>query len=353
MAVDLKTIEAALDGVLLLQPKRSIVQLNMVRKIDISGEQVKLTLALTPLDAPDRDSLLKRVRPAVEGVPGVKKAVIEVTDTPPHEMNEFKRVVAIMSGKGGVGKSLVTALLAVGLARDGQNVGILDADITGPSIPKMFGLTTRPLGSEAGILAVETHSGIEVMSLNLLLPNEDDAVIWRGPLLAKAINEFWQEVVWGKLDCLFIDLPPGTADIPLTVMQMLPLSGVIIVSTPQDLASMVVRKAVKMARTMEIPILGVVENMSYLVIPDSGKRIELFGKSRGDEMAQAANSPLLGRIPVDPRLAELCDSGDIERYSSEAFDSLIGSFKQALEAASPPIPRTPPVHPTKDAGKNK
>ena len=336
MAVELKDIEAALGEVLLPQPKRSITQLNMVRDIQISDETVKLNLSLTPLNEADRENLQQRARTTVEGLQGVKKVEIDVEDLPPHEMNQFGRVVAVMSGKGGVGKSLVTGLLAVALSRQGQQVGILDADITGPSIPKMFGLNTRPLGSEGGILPVETKSGIEVMSLNLLLTHEDDAVIWRGPLLAKAITQFWEEVLWGKLDCLLVDLPPGTADIPLTVLQSLPLSGVVIISTPQDLASMVVRKAIKMTRKMEIPIVGVVENMSYLVVPDTGKRIDIFGKSRGKELAKAAEAPLLGQIPVDPELAELCDSGGLERYSSETFDELATAFAKALEKASAP-----------------
>jgi Mrp family chromosome partitioning ATPase len=336
LAVELKDIETALGGVLLPQPKRSIVQLNMVRDIQISDGTVKLNRSLTPLDEADKENLQQRARAAVEGVKGVKKVEIDVEDLPPHEMNEFGRVVAVMSGKGGVGKSLVTGLLAVALSRQGQQVGILDADITGPSIPKMFGLNTRPLGSEGGILPVETKSGIEVMSLNLLLTHEDDAVIWRGPLLAKAITQFWEEVLWGKLDCLLVDLPPGTADIPLTVLQSLPLSGVVIISTPQDLASMVVRKAVKMTHKLDVPILGVVENMSYLVLPDTGKKLELFGKSQGKELSKSAESPLLGLIPVDPELAKLCDSGDLERYSSEAFDGLAKAFTKALKKASPP-----------------
>ncbi len=345
MAVELKDIETALGEVLLPQPKRSIVQLNMVRDIQMSDETVKLNLSLTPLADADKENLRQRVRDAVEGLTGVKKVEVDVEDLPPHEMNQFDRVVAVMSGKGGVGKSLVTGLLAIALSRQGQQVGILDADITGPSIPKMFGLNTRPLGSEGGILPVETKSGIEVMSLNLLLTHEDDAVIWRGPLLAKAITQFWEEVLWGKLDCLLVDLPPGTADIPLTVMQMLPISGVVIVSTPQDLASMVVRKAVKMASKMDVPILGVVENMSYLVIPDTGKKLELFGKSRGKELAKAAEAPLLGQIPVDPELAELCDSGNLERYDSEAFTALASEFKKVAEKAKPPIIRRPPQGP--------
>lgn len=351
MAVELKDIEAALEDVLLPQPKRSIMQFNMVRDIHISDETVKLNLSLTPLNEADKESLKQRVRAAVEGIEGVNKVDIDVEDLPPHEMNQFDRVVAVMSGKGGVGKSLVTGLLAVALSRQGQQVGILDADITGPSIPKMFGLNTRPLGSEGGILPVETRSGIEVMSLNLLLTNEDDAVIWRGPLLAKAIMQFWEEVLWGRLDCLLVDLPPGTADIPLTVLQSLPLSGVVIVSTPQDLAGMVVRKAVKMTDKMDIPILGVVENMSYLVIPDTGKRIELFGKSRGEELAKAAKAPLLGLIPVDPQLAELCDSGELERYSSEAFDGLASEFKKVAEKAKPPAVRQPLQRPPSATGK--
>jgi len=227
-----------------------------------------------------------------------------------------------MSGKGGVGKSLVSSLTAVALRRKGFDVGILDADITGPSIPKMFGITDRPGGNESGILPVTSKSGIEIMSINLLLPEEDEAVIWRGPLIGKAITQFWEDVLWGSLDYLIVDLPPGTADAPLTVMQSLPISGVIIVFTPQDLTAMIVRKAVKMARQMDKQLLGVVENMSYLYIKEIDKKIELFGKSRGEEMAAAAQAPLLGKIPVDPDLAALCDSGQIERYQSDFVDQI-------------------------------
>jgi hydrogenase maturation protease len=237
-----------------------------------------------------------------------------------------------MSGKGGVGKSLVTSLTAVTLRRQGYEVGILDADITGPSIPKMFGLTTTPTGSDSGILPVTSRSGIEVMSINLLLPNEDDAVIWRGPLIGRAITQFWEEVLWGKLDYLIVDLPPGTADAPLTVMQTLPVSGVVIVFTPQDLTTMIVRKAVNMAKKMGKPILGVVENMSYLYVPEIGKRIELFGMSRGDEMAEYAQAPLLGKLPIDPALAALCDEGDIESYDSQIITHLGQALSQAILA---------------------
>lgn len=329
-----KDVAEALKGVLLPEPKRSLPQLNMVRDIEVSGERVKLTLALATLSAPSQERVQERVRAAIEALPGVNEVAIELVERSPQELNEFDRVVAVMSGKGGVGKSLVAALLAIALTRQGYQVGILDADITGPSIPKMFGLKARPMGGEGGILPVETRSGIAVMSLNLLLPHEDDAIIWRGPLLAKAITQFWQEVLWGKLDYLLVDLPPGTADIPLTVMQSLPLSGIIIVSTPQDLASMVVRKAVHMANKLNIPILGVVENMSYLVIPETGKRIELFGRSRGEEMAGEAEAPFLGQLPVDPELAALCDTGEIERYNSDAFTAMSSAFIQALPASS-------------------
>ncbi|NQT74504.1 MAG: Mrp/NBP35 family ATP-binding protein [Chloroflexi bacterium] len=237
-----------------------------------------------------------------------------------------------MSGKGGVGKSLVASLAAVALIRQGYEVGILDADITGPSIPKMFGIDTRPGGSESGILPVLSRSGIEIMSINLLLPSEDDAVIWRGPLIGKTIIQFGEEVLWGKLDYLIIDLPPGTADAPLTVMQSFPISGVIIVFTPQDLVEMIVKKAVNMTQKMGKRVLGVVENMSYFYVPEIDKKIELFGKSHGEEMAQAAHAPLLGQLPIDPELAKLCDEGNIERYDAEIMNSFSKRLTEAISA---------------------
>jgi hydrogenase maturation protease len=196
----------------------------------------------------------------------------------------------------------------------------------------MFGINARPGGSDSGILPISSRSGIEVMSINLLLPSEDDAVIWRGPLIGKAITQFWEEVLWGKLDYLVVDLPPGTADAPLTVMQIMPITGVIIVFTPQALTAMVVRKAVKMARQMGKPILGVVENMSHLYVPEIDKKIELFGKSRGEEMARAAGAPLLGQLPIDPELAKLCDEGNIERYNAGVTNWLGQAISQAVSA---------------------
>jgi hydrogenase maturation protease len=199
----------------------------------------------------------------------------------------------------------------------------------------MFGVTARPVGSETGILPVLSRTGIKIMSTNLLLPREDDAVIWRGPLIGKVITQYWEDTLWGKLDYLIVDLPPGTADAPLTVMQSLPLAGVIIVFTPQQLTAMVVRKAVRMAReSMHIPILGVVENMSYLVLPETGKRLDLFGESRADEMAKAAEAPLLAQIPIDPELARLCDDGEIEQCSSGLTDAFADALIEAVGASA-------------------
>ena len=329
-------VEEALGEVLLLEPKRSLVELNMVRDIEVADGQVKVTLALTALSDAAKEAIQERVHSAIEKLPGVKGAAIDLVELTPQELNQFGHVIAVMSGKGGVGKSVVAALLAITLNRQGYQVGILDADITGPSIPMMFGLKARPMSSESALMPVGTRSGIEVMSLNLLLPHEDDAVIWRGPLLAKAITQFWQDVVWGKVDYLIVDLPPGTADIPLTVMQTLSLSGVVIIFTPQDLAAMVVRKAVHMAQNMIVPIIGVVENMSYFLLPETGKRMDIFGQSKGEEMSQEAGAPLLGQLPIDPELARLCDSGEIERYNSEAFIAFSQALIQAIPAPVQP-----------------
>ncbi len=235
------------------------------------------------------------------------------------EFNEIKHVLAVISGKGGVGKSSVSALMAVGLARQGYKVGILDADVTGPSIPKMFGLNGRPEAFDNHILPVKSALGIAVMSLNLLLPREDDPVIWRGPILSNVVKQFWTDVVWGKLDYLIVDLPPGTGDVPLTVMQSLPLDGLVVVTSPQDLSQMIVRKAIKMADHMGIPILGMVENMSYLKCPKCGEEIYVFGNGRAEDTARQAGIRLIEVLPVDPRLAELADRGRIEEYETDAF----------------------------------
>jgi Mrp family chromosome partitioning ATPase len=235
------------------------------------------------------------------------------------QMSHVKQVIGVMSGKGGVGKSLVAALLAVALRRSGRAVGVLDADITGPSIPKMFGLDGRPEGSEMGLLPVTTATGIRVMSLNLLLDHPDDPVIWRGPLLANTVKQFWEEVVWGDLDALLVDLPPGTSDVPLTVMQSLPIGGLVIVCSPQELTAMIVRKAIKMAGMLNIRVLGLVENMTHLVCPHCGKRVDLFGPEQGPNAARAAGISVLASIPVDPELSTLCDRGEIASYQRNPF----------------------------------
>jgi len=323
-------IRDSLKGVLVPAVMRSIEGLNMIRDISVSDQSVKVTLASTGLVVGVQDWIKAKTREAIEKLNKVNEITIEFTEAKPKDLNEIRHIVAVMSGKGGVGKSLVSSLIAIALKRQGCEVGILDADITGPSIPKMFGITTRPAGNESGILPVLSKSGVELMSMNLLLPSEDDAIIWRGPLIGHAITQFWEEVLWGKLDYLIVDLPPGTADAPLTVMQTLPISGVVIVFTPQDLTAMIVRKAISMAQKMDKPVLGVVENMSYLYVSEIDKRIELFGKSRGEEMARAAQAPLLGQLPIDPELAKLCDEGNIERYDSEVMNNFAETFFQAM-----------------------
>jgi len=328
-------VRESLKQVLVPVVTRSVVMLNLVREVSVSDQRVNITLASAALSAGVQDWLRTNVKAFVEKLPEVNEVEVEFAEVKPSELNQIGHIIAVMSGKGGVGKSLVSGLIAVSLRRQGYEVGILDADITGSSIPRMFGITTRPAGSDTGILPVISKSGIEVMSINLLLPNEDDAVIWRGPLISKSITEFWGEVLWGKLDYLMVDMPPGTADAPLTVMQTLPVSGVIIVFTPQDLTTMIVRKAVNMVKKMDKSVLGVVENMSYLYVSEIDKRIELFGKSKGEEMAQAASAPLLGQLPIDPELAKLCDEGNVERYDSEAFTAMTQSITKLLPQIPP------------------
>jgi len=300
---------------------RSLADLNLLKNIAVKDNKVTVTVSDAAIGEGTQEWIKTKIEAAVEKIADGLEITTEFVEAKPTDVNQIGKVIAIMSGKGGVGKSLVTGLSAVALARQGKSVGILDADITGPSIPKMFGIKARPIGSKSGILPIISHLGIEVMSINLMLENEHDAVIWRGPVISGAIKQFWEEVLWGKLDYLLVDLPPGTADAPLTVMQTLPVDGVIIVSTPQELASMVVRKAVSMAQKIGTPVLGVVENMSYLDIPETGKRMELFGKSRGQEVADAANAPLLATLPIDPKLAALCDAGDVEKYNTPEFEA--------------------------------
>jgi Mrp family chromosome partitioning ATPase len=334
--------------------RRSLVELGMVKDITISEGQVRFTLALTTMACPLKDQIASQAREAVLAVEGVEAVDVELGEMTAEEkrrissnaaaqggsvehLNDVRRVVAVMSGKGGVGKSLVSSLLAVALRRQGERVGLLDADITGPSIPKMFFPNgARPGQSPLGILPAETEMGIKIMSINLLLPNEDEAVIWRGPLISGAIRQFWGDVFWGDLDWMIVDLPPGTSDASLTVIQSLPLSGIVLVTSPQDLAGMVVRKAASMAQRLRVPILGLVENMSYFVCPDTGKQYDIFGPSHAQETAHKLWIPLLGQLPIDPQIAMLSDAGRIEEYAAEQFAPIAERLKQAAPTARKP-----------------
>ena len=240
----------------------------------------------------------------------------------PHELSHIKKVIGVVSGKGGVGKSSVTSMLAVAMRRKGYRVAVLDADVTGPSIPKAFGIRGKAAGDELGLRPLKSKTGIEVMSINLLLENDSDPVIWRGPILANTVKQFWTDVIWGKVDCMFIDMPPGTGDVPLTVFQSLPIDGIVVVTSPQELASMIVSKAVKMAEMMNVPILGLVENMSYFKCPDNGKEYRIFGESHIDEIARTHHLDVLAKLPIDPKISAACDQGEIELFEGDWFDGL-------------------------------
>ncbi len=241
------------------------------------------------------------------------------TFEPANPHSSVKKIIGVVSGKGGVGKSMTSAMLAVSMQRRGYRCGVLDADITGPSIPKLFGIKGRAMADQDGCWPLESCSGVSVMSINLLVENEEDPVVWRGPVIAGAVKQFWTDVVWKDIDFLFVDMPPGTGDVPLTVFQSLPVDGIVVVASPQELVGMIVGKAVKMAQTMNIRMLGLVENMSYLVCPDCGKEIKLFGKSHVVETAEKYNLPILAKLPIDPALAELADAGAIEVFKGDYF----------------------------------
>lgn len=248
-----------------------------------------------------------------------------------NELSSVKHVIGVVSGKGGVGKSLVTSMMAVNMQRRDFKCAILDADITGPSIPKAFGIKERVTGNDVGLIPPSSTTGIDVMSVNLLMDNETEPVVWRGPVIAGTVKQFWKDTIWNDVDIMFVDCPPGTGDVPLTVFQSIPLDGIIIVSSPQELVSMIVQKAANMASMMNIPVLGVVENMSYVKCPDCGKEIKVFGDSHIEEICQKFGYPLLGRIPMDPKLAALCDRGMIELmendYLDPAADLIEATFK--------------------------
>ena len=243
--------------------------------------------------------------------------------------SSVKKVIAVVSGKGGVGKSTVTSMLAVAMAREGKRVGVLDADITGPSAPTAFGVSECQGANADGLYPALSRTGIQVMSINLLLDNPGDPVVWRGPVIAGAVKQFWTDVIWEDVDYLFVDMPPGTGDVPLTVFQSLPVDGVVIVTSPQDLVSMIVNKAVKMANMMHIPVLGFVENYSYLECPDCGKRIHVFGESHLDEIAAELGLPVLARLPIDPKVAQAYDNGQMETVNTDALAEVLEAIKNA------------------------
>ncbi len=346
-------VQQALARVMDPELGRNIVELGMVRDLSVTDGRVGFTLALTTLACPLKDRMEADARQAVMALPGVRAVEIRVGEMTPEQkaqlqgeqpsgkaekLNHIQHVIAVMSGKGGVGKSLVAGLLAVSLRRAGLRVGVLDADITGPSMPKMFFPNgARPGAGPVAILPAETGTGIKLMSINLLLEDEDQAVIWRGPLISGAIRQFWGDVLWGDLDYLVVDLPPGTSDASLTVLQSLPVSGVVLVTSPQDLAGMVVRKAAHMIRQVGVPVLGLVENMSYFVCPDTGVRHEIFGPSRSESMAARLGVPFLGRLPIDPGIAVSCDGGRIETYSSDVFQPIAERIADLAPAARPAV----------------
>jgi len=358
------TVEAVLDALRqVIDPELgyNVVDLDMIRDVQVANGTVSFVLVLTVADCPFAQELADKARAAIAALDGVNNVQVRTMEMTPEErgalaeklkamsgaagptqaqlLNNIGRIVAVMSGKGGVGKSSVAALLAVALRRAGRLVGILDADITGPSIPKLFGVKGVLSAVPLGVLPAKSRTDIQIVSMNLLLPREDEVVIWRGPLIAKALDELWRQVFWGDLEYLLVDLPPGTSDAALTVMQTLPLDGVVMVTTPQELSTMIVRKAVHMTEKLNVSVLGVVENMSYFVCPNCGQKYELFGPSRGAEMAEAAHAPLLGQLPVDPEISRLGDAGQIEEYQSEAYEQLAQAFAVAVPVRSPEAAR--------------
>ncbi len=339
--IDIELVRGKLAEVMDPELHRNIVELGMVHDLVAEGATVRFTLALTTMACPLRGQMQQDARTRLLTVPGVRQVEIALREMTAEEKqglrgqpaeqggqatpyNHIGTAIAVLSGKGGVGKSTVAALLAIALRRKGHTVGVLDADVTGPSIPKMLlREMDHPTGSPMGILPVETELGIKVMSVNLLLADPNQAVIWRGPLISGIIKQFYQDVFWGDLDYLIVDLPPGTSDASLTVLQSIPLNGIVMVTTPQSLAGMVVRKAAAMANQLQIPIVGVIENMSYVECPDCGKQIELFGPSNAAEVAVSVGAPMLGRLPVRPEVAPLADEGRLEEYAAEEFAPIV------------------------------
>ncbi len=373
---------AALKEVIDPELHISIVNLQMVKNVDIQDDKVKVLVALTVGGCPLAKTISSDIEKSVTKLPGVKSVDVETTVMTKQELEQLRtkiqsqmagaqsqkaapgamppginrlerkgirNVIAIMSGKGGVGKSFVTGFLAVQLTRLGYNVGILDADITGPSIAKMFGLK-GPLfvTAEKHVLPATTHKGIKVISMNLILEEPQMPVIVRGPIINSVIRQMFQDIEWGDLHFLLVDLPPGTSDAPLTVFQSLPLQGVIVVTTPQDLALMVVGKAINMVKTLSqqlvsVKIVGLIENMSYVVCPQCGEKMEIFGRSKAQEAAKKADIPYLGAVPIDPDIARLADEGKIEDYVNPLFEEVTRAVRLNATRLLEPIPGAMPI----------
>jgi len=358
--VDKNLVLEKLRGVLDPEIGRSIVDLKMVRDISASDGNVYVKIALTVAHCPLAKTLQADVEKAVRELEDVRSVKVETTTMSRKELEELKQqlqpgpapstpskggpgigpgierlgkrgvrsIIAVISGKGGVGKSFVTSMLASELKRCGYEVGVLDADLTGPSIAKVLGVSGKPYkGPGGGIVPLRTKTGIKVMSINLVLDDPSMPVVWRGPIVNSVIRQLYWDVDWGDLHYLLVDLPPGTSDAPLTVFQSLPLDGVIVVSSPQDLASMIVSKAVNMAKKMDVPILGLVENMSYLKCPGCGKTMNVFGESKGENLASSLGVSFLGAIPLDPAIAKLSDEGKIEEYSNSIIEGIVNELR--------------------------
>ncbi|MCE1254087.1 MAG: Mrp/NBP35 family ATP-binding protein [Anaerolineae bacterium] len=336
---------------------KDLVSLGFITGVEIKGAEVNVHLLLDTLDCPFSNSFVNQIKQTLLQIEGIKRVDVSLKagtklerpdkgslpDGQIGHLNHAEKVIAVMSGKGGVGKSLVTGLLAVYLQRAGMRVGVLDADITGPSLPKMF-FNERPMPvySPRAILPAQTASGIKLMSINLILPNESDPVVWRGPIIANTIRQFWSDTLWGELDYLLVDLPPGTSDAPLTALQSLPMSGVLMVTSPQDLAGLVVKKAANMVRKVGVPLLGLVENMGFFRAPDTGTEYEIFGPSHAEETALAIGEILVARLPINPAYAVLCDSGKIEEIDMPEFEDVLAWIETV----------TPPCQPPKMPSKN-
>ena len=350
----------ALSNVMDPELHRDIVELGMVREVEIDGRDIQVTIALTVPTCPLRDKIAGDAAEAIDALADDLNVEILLTSMteeeknrlreklqqsqpqaqesnfPAAQLNRVRTVITVMSGKGGVGKSTVAAMLAVGLRRKGLRVGVLDSDITGPSIPTLFGISDAPTMSPLGIMPPTTSTGIKLMSINLMLEDKEQAVIWRGPLIAGAIKQFWNDVFWGDLDTLIVDMPPGTSDAALTVMQGLPVTGIVLVTSPQELAEMVVRKAAHMADHMQIPLIGIVENMSYFVCPHCGEKSELFGVGKSEEMAASFDTRFLGHVGLDPEMARLGDAGEIEAYENEEIVSMVETLEEIIALAPEP-----------------